>query len=411
MSRLLNLYKTILTSAGLESDAQGRIYQKLAGESIPCSVGEKALLLPTTDVLKDTDWSNAIAFHPLSENVARGESPIIKKLKELLLIRTTRVLDGLAYQLLSMAANTQHHEKFSPAQLEYLTHLKDADGKMVEAYSKMMGHATIDGKHRLINMYLKRSGTLNNTKYARLCVVSMPLLDSDDEARTLFDHKVRKRDFTSIPALFEYILPGVNDNAYSYGTHNKTAPFFHALMLSYLNLAKQLNQRIELFKEHLVDVDELTIDVSFEAEMGCLSDMRDEIPVLDGNQGDVEVASSVPANTQANNAAPTPNTSTAKPNATQSTSAPKKTGGREWNSVVGNRAPQNGYQAPNVGWGNASYAPPATGRAAAMQKQRQGYGNQGSWGNPQGQWGNQQNAWGGNQGGGWNNGGYNGGGV
>ena len=45
MSRLLNLYKTILTSAGLESDAQGRIYQKLAGESIPCSVGEKALLL------------------------------------------------------------------------------------------------------------------------------------------------------------------------------------------------------------------------------------------------------------------------------------------------------------------------------------------------------------------------------
>ena len=253
--------------------------------------------------------------------------------------------------------------------------------------------------------------TLNNTKYARLCVVSMPLLDSDDEARTLFDHKVRKRDFTSIPALFEYILPGVNDNAYSYGTHNKTAPFFHALMLSYLNLAKQLNQRIELFKEHLVDVDELTIDVSFEAEMGCLSDMRDEIPVLDGNQGDVEVASSVPANTQASNAAPTPNTTTAKPNATQSTSAPKKTGGREWNSVVGNRAPQNGYQAPNVGWGNASYAPPATGRAAAMQKQRQGYGNQGSWGNPQGQWGNQQNAWGGNQGGGWNNGGYNGGGV
>ena len=266
MSRLINLYKTILTSAGLESDAQGRIYQKLAGESIPCTVGEKSLLLPTKEVLKDTDWTSAIAFHPLSENVARGESPIIKKLKELLLTRATRVLDGLAFQLLSMAANTQTHEKFSPAQLEYLTYLKDADGKMVDAYRKMIGSVTIDGKHRLINMYLKRSGTLNGTKYARLCITSLPILDKSDESeRTLFGHKVRKRDFTSIPQLFEYILPGVNENAYSYGTHNKTAPFFHALMLSYLNIAKQLNQRVEMFKEHLVDVDDLLIDVSFEA--------------------------------------------------------------------------------------------------------------------------------------------------
>jgi hypothetical protein len=401
MGRLLNLYSTILTSAGLEADAQGRIYQKLAGESIPCTIGEKSLLLPTPAVLKDTDWSSAIAFHPLSENVARGESPIIKKLKELLLIRATRVLDGLAFQLISMAANTQHHEKFTPAQLEYLTHLKDADGKMVETYSKMMGSATIDGKHRLINMYLKRSGTLNGTKYARLCVASMPLLDSDDESRTLFDHKVRKRDFTSIPALFEYILPGINDNAYSYGTHNKTAPFFHALMLSYLNIAKQLNQRIEMFKEHLVDVDDLLIDVSFEAEMGCLSDMRDEIPVLDGNQGDVETQTQAPNTTVSTK----PDT---KPVAPKPTTPAKKSGGRDWNSITGNHAPQGGYQPANTGWGNSSFAPPATGRAAAMQKQRQGGYNQGGWGGTQNQWGNQQQAWGGNQGGGWNN---NGGGV
>tara|TARA_B100000700_G_scaffold331122_1_gene461573 strand:+ start:6229 stop:7449 length:1221 start_codon:yes stop_codon:yes gene_type:complete len=406
MSRLINLYKTILTSAGLESDAQGRIYQKLAGESIPCTVGEKLLLLPTKEVLKDTDWTSAIAFHPLSENVARGESPIIKKLKELLLTRATRVLDGLAFQLLSMAANTQTHEKFSPAQLEYLTYLKDADGKMVDAYRKMIGSVTIDGKHRLINMYLKRSGTLNDTKYARLCITSLPILDKSDEGeRTLFGHKVRKRDFTSIPQLFEYILPGVNENAYSYGTHNKTAPFFHALMLSYLNIAKQLNQRVEMFKEHLVDVDDLLIDVSFEAEMGCLSDMRDEIPPLEGNQGDVENKA---PDTTANVAKPANAPASAPKPVEPKPSAPAKSGGaREWNTLSGNRGHGNGYQPANTGWSNAAYAPPPSGRAAAMQKQRQvaynnspwNQGQNAGWGNPQ-----PQNT-------GWNQGGYNGGGV
>lgn len=397
MSRLITLYKTIMTSAGLTCDEQGRIYQTLAGESIPCTVGEKSLLLPTSAVLKDTDWSSAVAFHPLSENVARGESAIIKKLKELLLIRTVRVLDGLAFQLLTLAADPEQHEKLSPAQLEYLTHVKEADAKMVDAYRKVISSTTIDGKHRLINMYLKRSGTLNGTKFARLCVVSMPLLDEDPDDRTLFDHKVRKRDFTSIPALFEYILPGINDNAYSYGTHNKTAPFFHALMLSYLNIAKQLNQRVNMFKEHLVDVDDLLIDVSFEAEMGCLSDMRDEIPVLDGNQGDIENKAPESTITNTPNSSPKPSgvNETVKKPAPATTSS----GGRDWNSVTGNRNQQSGYQPANVGWGSASFAPPATGRQAAMQKQQQMQYQNSPWN--QGQQGN--NGW--SQGNNWGSGG------
>lgn len=292
---LLEFYQKILGSLHLEADQNGLISLNLEGTSFPAVVkdmGERRLTLPTREVLRQGDWSNRVAFHPLAENVYRGESPVLKKLKSYVNFRLNTVAMVLIVELAEIAANKDYHSKLSPKQGDILDVLPRATEKTVKAFTKLVSSINTNSPKKLINIYLKHGGKYKGEDCSRLATVAFPVMDevkSDD--LTVYGVKFPSRkDYESFFALMDFILPeNRGTEAYSYGSHSLEAPYFDALMNAYVKVARQLNKITRLFRKHLENPDELLIDVKWEEELKNLSFYRGLIPGLEGNDGELSV--------------------------------------------------------------------------------------------------------------------------
>lgn len=287
---LLELYKSILESIGSSVDEKGLV--SIVGESqnTPNEIGDKRLVLPTSDILRAGDWRHCIAFHPMSENILRGESVVIKNLRLLMNLRLTTTAVKLASQLLGIAANTAYHGKLTPKQSEFLSAVPDASEKTVRLFDKVIQKLIIDGEYRLVSIYLKRGGTWHGSKRSRVAVVSFPIMDEfEKDERNIFGVTMSGKEKETILNLINFIFPNGNDlEEYSYGSDSQCAPYFHALLKAYVNVADRLNSITKKFKAHLDDVDELMIKTDWAAAADDLAKYRDIIPTLAGNDGESE---------------------------------------------------------------------------------------------------------------------------
>jgi hypothetical protein len=283
------LYKNVLKSVNLDIDNEGLISMNVMGEKFPATVDGKRMVFPTEEVLRAGVTDNIIAFHPLSENIIRGESPVIKKLRALMVYHISEVTFALLDQLIHIAADKDYHAKLSPTQSEFLSLAPRADAKTVKAFEKIMGVSTTDGDNRLASIYMKRGGHWKGNKYSRVAVMSFPITDDfDSNESEIFGVKLRKNDKEAFKNLFLYILPNAESlEEYSHGSNSMTAPYFHALLKSYLKVVKQLNKITKRFKKHLANADDLLIDTDWESEIDDLSVYRDLIPSLKGNEGNL----------------------------------------------------------------------------------------------------------------------------
>lgn len=292
---LLEFYQKLLASLHLEADHNGLVSLNLEGTAFPAVVkdmGERRLTLPTREVLRQGDWSNRVAFHPLAENVYRGESPVLKKLKSYVNFRLNTVAMVLLVELAEIAANKDYHEKLSPKQSGILDVLPKATDKTVKAFTKLIGGINTNSPKKLINIYLKHGGKYKGEDCSRLATVAFPVMDeakSDD--LTVFGTKFPSRkDFGYFFALMDYILPENQvTETYSYGSRSMEAPYFDALMHAYIKVARQLNKITRLFRKHLDNPDDLLIDTKWEEELANLSTYRGLIPGLEGNDGELSI--------------------------------------------------------------------------------------------------------------------------
>mgnify|MGYP000226916496 FL=1 len=287
-----DFYENILNSLMLTVDKDGLISMDLEGNKFPSTINDKRMVLPTHDVLRAAPWETQIAFHPLSENVYRGESPVLKKLKALVNFRLTTVITILMTELVSIAANKDYHEKLTPKQSELLDYIPKANDKTVDAYVKVLNASSSRGKHRLINIYLKHGGKYKNEDYSRVAVTSFPITEEfDNDDKSIFGVKLpSQKDFKGFQALFDFILPNNRDlEAYSYGSRSMEAPYFDALMHAYVKVAKQLNKVTWLFRKHLENHEALMIDHKWEDALKDLSFFRGLIPGLQGNDGELSI--------------------------------------------------------------------------------------------------------------------------
>lgn len=284
------LYKSILSSLQMQADENGMITLQVGGEKFPATCNDKRLVLPTQEVLRTADWNKVIAFHPLSENILRGESAVLKKLRGLVVFRVCEVITCLMTELTEIAADKDNHKKLSPTQSEFLSLMPKADAKTVKAFDKIFSVASQEGDHRVCSIYLKRGGHWKGNKYSRLAVTSFPITeDFDSDESEIFGQKLRKADKDAFKALFLYLLPNADSTdleEYSHGSNSMTAPYFHALMKAYIRMAKQLNKITYKFRKHLDNPDELLIDVEWEEALEDLSIYKDLIPSLSGNEGE-----------------------------------------------------------------------------------------------------------------------------
>lgn len=346
---LLAYYNGFLESVGGVIDPSTGVvsYERSTGLK-PILIDGKELTLPTEAFQRNPDWTRFVPFHPLSESIARGESEVLQKVKELIGLRLFFKYSELCEALLMLGANSESQSKLTPTQMKFLEGLGDADEKTVENFSKILAKAKITfegGENRcLISLFLKRGGTLNGQKFARLCVVAFPYYEAlckienePADKRQVFGVPLRAKDIKVLKRLHEVIVPNSDDGIYSLGTNTQTAPYWGALMMTYTNLANQFNSIIKPFSKVIKSLK--TIDTSWDVG-DELQQFRSEIPPMPYNEGADSSKPTEPAQTQQ------------QPQVTQPQTIPQPTG-----NLV--QQPATVQQAPSFSPNQNAVHPPA----------------------------------------------------
>lgn len=251
----------------------------------------RKVVIPTDDKLRESNWSENIPFHPLSENEYRGESPVIKFLRGAVHCRVLEMFSFLIGELASIAADTGSHRTLKAELKKFLQVVPDADEVFLKSVEKVLSKCKLEGNDMLYHVYLKRGGTIKGEKYSRVAIVSFPFMEQLKETGTVFGVKFRKKDIPTFENLINYILFGKHKSDaeyYSYGSHDLYAPYFDALIGAYHKIALRLKELAYKFRSRITDESELAMmqpDLEWYEMMNQLSVLRNIIPSLKDAEG------------------------------------------------------------------------------------------------------------------------------
>lgn len=293
MSVVEKLYNPLATSVDLPPDADGTLRFHLDEKnSSVVKVDGLPLVMPIPERLRGTGLKGVVAFHPLSENIIRGESPVLRKLRTAVISKITNSLSLLMLSMAEIAADLDYQQRLKASESDFLRALPNADAKLANTLGKIIDNIEAEGNNRLVRIFFKRGGMWKGDKYARVAVVSFPLVEAaHEDSKELFGVKLRVADKTQIQALLEYLLPNSlsPSDTYDYGSSSKSAPYFDSLVGAYVNLANAINKHAKKLKKHLDVYDSIYIDTSWYDEMANIDKMALEIPPLPFNEGDVGI--------------------------------------------------------------------------------------------------------------------------
>lgn len=301
--KLIKIYESVLRFAGFSSDDNGFISNVLAGQKQPAIVDGKQLVLPTQQNLRSFNPDNHIIFHPAVENILRGESVILVKLKQAINIRLNFTIGAIAQSLLNLIASPALHHKLNPDQLRIMMAVKDVDETTVNNYVKhvLLAGAQKNAESLFVHIYLKRGGFLNNRKHPRVGVTYFPfyhdLIEFSKDNKENKDHgyridKLRVKDRESLKQLFDFMIPDIEkEERYNAASDHKMCPYFDALLQTAALIASQLNDLLDLYEEFIEDAEQMKFDSEWIELFQSLEDLDKEfraIPVQAGNEGQVE---------------------------------------------------------------------------------------------------------------------------
>jgi hypothetical protein len=152
----------------------------------------------------------------------------------------------------------------------------------------------MDGEEKaLINLFVRRNGTWKGEEVARLCSVSFPVMDEEyTGGKAIYGKNLaRVSDKEAFFKLIRHILPGIDeaDLHYNYGSNSPVAPNFHALMMAYSRVAKDINAQLKIFESYNPALKAWIIPTNWTKEMSMLNDYRLDIPSsLPGNEGEAD---------------------------------------------------------------------------------------------------------------------------
>jgi hypothetical protein len=253
--KMLDLYKSILKAAGYTVTEDNYISRVLPdGKVTPATIKGKRMVLPTQEHLSNP--ADKVVFHPLSENVLRGESAVLEEFRRSMNIRLNVAIGLIAYQLLRIASSTAIHSQLSPDQQDFLSKVKHADERSLEDFRKTMKAMDLTQTQKaFVGIYLKRGGIVNGKKYGRAGVVSFPLYEELTKgSHEVYGVKLRVKDIATFKALFEYMIPNIDKKeAHNRGSDSDVAPYLDSLMKAVMTIAAPINDLVELFRNQLDD--------------------------------------------------------------------------------------------------------------------------------------------------------------
>jgi hypothetical protein len=436
MSKMLDFYESVLKAAGLVVTSDGCVSVVTSKEPKPMTLKGKRLVLPTKEHQANPNPDAKIVFHPLVENVMRGESEVFERFRMALNSRLNVVIGSIVTMLLTLGTSQAEQHKLTPEQSEFLSKVKNADEKTLAALKKIMDSLPAAAHQKLfVSMFLKRGGTVGEKRYSRVGVVHFPFYNDLKKGEAeLHGVKLRVKDREALVGLLDYILPEQDiAGVYNRGSNSTIAPSLEALMSAFRAVAAPINDLLSRFEGVLPE--NLTIESGWSEQLDNLDELLPEIrstPMQAGNEGTLpgtEAAQTGPApstqgapgvsfgtvrpSTQSQQAPATAWAATAAAPAPASSPAPVQrgpSGGTDFEALVRSKPALQqavGYGSshgwnPGQSWGQTQ--PPARASLSNPSAPVQtGWGGGGSWGQQGGSWQQPGGSWGGG-GGSWGGG-------
>ena len=283
----IEFYTAITDSLGLGVEGDVIVAQIDEDNSEPMTCNNKVLVMPTRAVLKDTDWDKAVAFAPLGENLLRGESEVIRTLAEVVKTELNIRASGLLIELAKLAHDKKIHKKLDPDQGVLLEALPSPTDRFLKDLFTALSDK-LDLKTpgtTLIDLNLRRLGQLNGKKYKRVCNITFPVTDAEKGDKILGVNWLVK-DAAAFQSLLKFLFPDADvPGTYSAGTESSTAPYLVALLEAYHKVQAQINRIAKKFAPDFEQFKEFIKPLKFMDYMDDLAKLRDELPVLQGNEG------------------------------------------------------------------------------------------------------------------------------
>lgn len=300
----LQLYHSVLSSLNLTADADGLIsFVDVSGTHIPATLQDRRLVLPTPEMLKTIASTNYIAFHPLSENITQGQSPIIKRLITWITFKISNMLSVMAAAIISIA---NENGPLTAETTDMGKAVADVTPKTLDCFLKVI--KPHDGDSSLVKLYLKRRGEIGANVYSRLAVVRFPIMDEFADGKPeneIFGEKITKKEKRNIANILRYILPNIDvEHSYSAGTNSINAPYFVSLMSAYYNVASRFVQLSDKLKSK-IDEPDLRPNLDWYPMLNEINSFTGVIPPLPFNEGSEEIKTNAGAVATTSTIAPT----------------------------------------------------------------------------------------------------------
>jgi len=286
-AEVVDVYRRVLKSLDIV-DTDGLLSkQDIQGQLTPVTIGGKRLVLPTSDILRQSKWKEWQAFHPLCEDSVAGESPVFKRLKIYIDIHLTATAIALTLALLGIAVDKDRHGTLDPRAIGLLQRLDNINGKAKDEFEKIRRVLEATGDKKLIHLRVQRGGKVGDTTYRRATLVTYPILgefDRDDDV--VFGVKLSsKKVKREIASLFRWILDIDTDplNRHSKGSDAKQAPGLHSLLLAYASVQERFAYLFDVFKNELIAFKDLEPSLDWVDDITDMTHLYNKIPVLAGN--------------------------------------------------------------------------------------------------------------------------------
>lgn len=239
MKKVVELYKGILPAFGLTVDTDDRIWigGGELGTQAPLSIDGKNVFIPTDEFLKNSEFRDQVAFHPLMENILKQPSQVLHTLQSALTTRMfitgSFIIQGL---LATCAKQKAGQEISSPKLLKYLSGNEGADDKTLKFFKDIIEVIEKDTSKKLFSVYLKFGGKMGGKEVLRQCSITSPLLEALERTLAIGSGKPgtisvwgvaapRKKDVELLINVIKSAFPKIEEKGYSRGSNNPIAPY------------------------------------------------------------------------------------------------------------------------------------------------------------------------------------------
>jgi len=262
INKLLSLYKDTLESVNFTVSKDGFVVSKHATPKV-VTVNGTPLALPTKshlDTMTTVDEDGNISktkylFNPLNENVIKGDTKALIKLKAMAEAHMGFTLYTVGNLLLTMASDPKLQKNVDMELSKFLSSLSLAskntdtlvDPNSVKHWTTLYEKTKdVPATEGFIKLFLKKNGRHDGVKYFRLAVLDFPLynkLKVGNKDSRIYGKKLRAKDYGVFSIVFEYMLQNLDEDGMLHlGSNDDTSPAFHSLMRIYLKVMSRLNK-------------------------------------------------------------------------------------------------------------------------------------------------------------------------